>query len=73
MTPFTRSSRKAKLLELLRDRRYHSARELLKAGGYRYGARLNELRGFGYGFSVKRDAEKMNLFWYRLASKPAAV
>lgn len=61
---------KHRILQLLKDRRYHSSREMLNAGGFRYGARLLDLRKAGYVFAVKLDAKKPNSFLYRLVSKP---
>jgi hypothetical protein len=73
MTSSVQRTKKARLIALLRDRRYHSSRELMKAGGYRFSARLNELKNQGFAFSLKRDGRDQNLFWYRLASKPIAA
>jgi len=67
----THNSKKLRIAQLLKDRRYHSSRELLKVGGFRYGGRLHELRADGYRFTMKRDAKHQNLFWYRMTVKPA--
>lgn len=70
MTTNAKPTKKARLLQLLKDRRYHTSNELLKAGGYRYGARLHNLRSDGYVFSVKQSVKSPSLFQYRLVSKP---
>lgn len=70
MTSPVRASKKSKLVHLLRDRRYHSSRELMRVGGYRFSARLLELKKQGFAFALKRDENHTNLFWYRMTAKP---
>jgi len=65
------TTKKLRILALLTDRRYHSARELARAGGFRYGARIKELRNDGYTFAIKRSERDPQLFLYRLTAKPA--
>jgi hypothetical protein len=43
-----RASNRERLLALLEDRREHNLEQMKNAGGYRYGARLKELRDQGY-------------------------
>jgi hypothetical protein len=70
MTASIHATKKGRLVLLLKDRRYHSARELLRVGGFRYGGRLHELRADGYRFTIKRDEKHQSLFWYRMTAKP---
>jgi hypothetical protein len=65
-----KTTHKQRILALLKDRRYHSSREMMNAGGFRYGARLLDLRKDGYTFAVKPDEKKPNSFLYRLISRP---
>ena len=52
------------LRRLLSDFAWHHMAELQKAAGYRYGARLHELKKEGVRYEVERRGE--NLFFYRM-------
>jgi hypothetical protein len=67
-TPYVPGTKKARLFALLKSRRWQHVRDLAKAGGFRFGARLEELRVDGHTIKVKRDPKKPNLFHYRLVS-----
>jgi hypothetical protein len=55
-----------RVLELLWDCRWHSAREVCGAGGVRYSARLLELRRLGY--AIESRGQNVDGKDYRLAS-----
>ena len=59
-----RLSKRDALLALLSDGRWHSARELTEVAGWRYSARLHELREDGY--KIERQTLDHQLFHYRL-------
>ena len=59
-----RASKRDALLALLSDGRWHSARELTEVAGWRYSARLHELREEGY--RIERQTLDHQLFHYRL-------
>lgn len=54
-----------RLLELLGDYRAHDMRELIDAGGFRYGGRLKELRDAGHAIETI-CVKHPNHFAYRL-------
>lgn len=60
-----RRSHKTALLELLADYRQHHMAECQRAGGWRYGGRLHELRKEGYDIETIRLGD--DEFAYRLA------
>ena len=47
-------SAKVRLYRLLKDGRWHGMASLLAAAGYRYGARLHELRRLGFPVVTRR-------------------
>lgn len=51
-------------LELLSDGRWHSARELTECSGWRYSARLHDLKKQGY--VIERQTLDHQLYHYRL-------
>jgi hypothetical protein len=57
-----RKSNETKILELLQAKGEATNSELLKIGGFRYGARLKSLRDDGY--KIKTVKEKAGLFRY---------
>jgi hypothetical protein len=59
-----RESHKARLLALLADGRRHHMSELIKVGGYRYGARLYDLRREGVDVETIRIGD--DEFAYRM-------
>ena len=59
-----RLSHKEALYGLLRDGQPHSMSECLRAGGYRYGGRLHELRKEGHDIETIRVGD--DEFSYRL-------
>jgi hypothetical protein len=64
-----RASNRERLLALLGDRREHNPEEMQSAGGYRYGARLKELRDQGY--VIETDANlTTGEVTYRLLAAP---
>ena len=56
-----------RLLELLKDRDWHSMRALNEIC-FRYGARFKELRDAGYTIETRQISA--GLFWYRLVAEP---
>jgi hypothetical protein len=70
--PYTEGTKKQRLLSLLRKTRaWTHMSDLLRAGGYRYGARLHDMQKDGFTVDVKRDGKKPSLFWYRLGKTTA--
>lgn len=59
-----RKTHREALLDLLSDHMLHDMDECLKAGGFRYGGRLHELRRAGYAIETVRLVD--DLFAYRL-------
>lgn len=55
------------VLELLKDGEWHSQREMQRAGGDRYGARVHELRG--RGFNVVVEQLGAGVYRWRLSSE----
>ncbi len=66
-----RASHKARLLELLADGAWHGMREVQAVAGWRYSARVCELRKEGYRIETRPifgDAWEMR--WCREATQP---
>lgn len=63
-----RLTHKEALLALLSDYQTHDMAECLRVGGYRYGARLHELRRQGY--VIETISEGDDVFSYRLVAAP---
>lgn len=61
-------SHRAALIFLLRDSEWHSMRQCMEAGGYRYGGRLHELRKDGFAIETRRDGN--DLYSYRWNRSP---
>jgi len=59
---------KQKILNILKDGRWHSAKELHDKVGWRFGARLYDLRQEGFSFE-KDTSNKLDM--WRLKSYPA--
>jgi hypothetical protein len=69
----TTPTKKTKLISLLRDRRWHSVNEVQRAAGYRYSARIKELRDQGSEIRMKRDEKVPSRYWYRYAGRVRAT
>jgi hypothetical protein len=65
---YTVGTKNWKLVELLKNRCWHHVRELAKAGGFRFGARLKELREDGHTILPKRDKKDPSVFHYRMTA-----
>lgn len=59
-----RANNRDRLLSLLSDREPHTQQEMLQAAGFRYGARLLELRSDGHSIVTERVGD--DEFRYRL-------
>lgn len=66
--PYTAGTTKARLFDLLKSRRWQHVQAMVKAGGFRFGARIEEMRRDGLTIRAKRDAEQASLFHYRLVA-----
>ena len=64
-----RMTKKEKILQLLRDGKWHSTVELNQIC-FRYGARLHELKKEGYFFEKKKAPWNRNIELWRLVLEP---
>lgn len=64
--PLTAASNRERLFRLLLDRGPHTQQECMRAGGMRYGARLEELRKLGHDIETIRVDHARGAYEYRL-------
>lgn len=62
-------TKKEAILDVLKDRVWHSNREIMEAGGFCYTARISELRNDGYIIEAKYV--KDGKYAYKLMGKKA--
>lgn len=62
-----RKSHRDALLDLLSDGKWHKMDELAEVAGYRYSARIHELRK--KGAKIEKQTLGGDVYWYRLTPK----